>query len=144
MKKINYFSYEAGRRFMVSLPHKGDVLHIVSDFCIDKKIHTASFSIIGAVSSAVFGLYDQKQQVYATKKQEGSLEIISCTGNVTIENNKPFVHAHILLGNDKSEIFGGHLFSETIVFAGELDITELLGDPIKRAKDTTTGLMLFS
>ncbi len=144
MEEINCFSYKVGRRFMGSLPHKCDILHIVSDFCETKKIQIASFNIIGAVSSVVFGFYDQKQQVYATEKKEGFLEIISCIGNVTLKDNKPFVHAHILLGNDKNEIFGGHLFSESIVFAGEIDITELLGDPIKRSKDVTTGLMLFN
>jgi predicted DNA-binding protein with PD1-like motif len=103
----------------------------------------ASFSLVGAVSSATFGSYDQKQQVYVTTKEKAHLEIATCTGNVSLLDGNPVVNAHIVLGDKQGKITGGHLFSETIIFAGEIDLQELTGKPLERTYDDTTGLMLW-
>jgi len=104
----------------------------------------ATFSMIGAVSSATIGAYDQKQQVYITFTEKAPFEILSCIGNISLKDGKPFVHAHILLGDEKGKTIGGHLFSEPLIFAGEIEIQELKGKPMERAYDSTTGLMLWN
>jgi len=38
---------------------------------------------------------------------------------------------------------GGHLFSDTILFAGEIRLQELIGNPLERAYDERTGLNLW-
>jgi hypothetical protein len=58
-------------------------------------------------------------------------------------DENPVVHAHIVLGDLEGKTIGGHLFSETILYAGEIDLQELTGNPLKRAHDHTTGLMLW-
>jgi predicted DNA-binding protein with PD1-like motif len=103
----------------------------------------ATFSIIGAVSSVNFGAYDQKQQVYVMFTEEASLEIVNCIGNVSFKDGNPIVHAHIVLCDKQGKIMGGHLFSETILFAVEFDLQELTGKPLERVYDDTTGLMLW-
>jgi len=104
----------------------------------------ATFSVIGAVSSVTIGAYDQKQQVYVTFTQEAHLEIVTCTGNVSSMDGEPAAHAHIVLGDLQGKTVGGHLFSETILYAGEIDLQELTGKPMERAHDDTTGLMLWN
>jgi uncharacterized protein len=103
----------------------------------------AKFSVIGAVSSATLGAYDQKQQVYATFTQEEPLEIVSCTGNVSLLDQEPVIHAHVVLGTLEGKTIAGHVFSETILYAGEIELQELTGTPLERAYDDTTGLMLW-
>ena len=104
----------------------------------------ASFSAIGAVSFATLGTYDQKQQVYATYTVEGPFEIISCIGNVSLKEAKPFIHAHVLLSDEQEKCVGGHLFSETTIFACELHLQEFDGKPMERNYDPVTGLMLWN
>ena len=72
------------------------------------------------------------------------LEIISCTGNISLKEGVPFVHAHAVLSDEQGKTIGGHLFSETPVFAGEFYIQELTGSPFSRKHDEETGLMLWS
>ena len=103
----------------------------------------ATFSAIGAVTSVTLGVYDQKQQVYVTHAKEAPLEIVNCKGNISLKDGLPVVHAHILLADMHGKTIGGHLFSETIIYAGEIDLLELAGKPLERAYDTTTGLMLW-
>ena len=104
----------------------------------------AGFFVVGSVSSATFGSYDQKQLVYVTTTEETDLDIVVCTGNVSMQNGTPVAEAHIVLGDKQGNITGGRLFSETIIFAGEIDLQELIGKPLERVYDDTTGLMLWS
>lgn len=143
MEKLVCAEYKPGRRFMGRLPHGKDLLVSIEEFCAGKSIKTAVFSLIGAVSSVTCGAYDQAQQVYVSSVKKEPLEIVSCTGNVSLKDGKPFVHAHAVLGDEQCNTFGGHIFSETIVFAGEIEILELVGEPLERVHDAVTGLMLW-
>jgi predicted DNA-binding protein with PD1-like motif len=95
------------------------------------------------VSSATFGYYDQEAQKYLKIIREGCFEVISCTGNVTLKQGDSFVHAHALFGDRSGRAFGGHLMSPSIVFAAEIHILELKGQPPERIHDAATGLYLI-
>lgn len=136
--------YSAGRRFVGRLPHGGDLSEVLEAFCARHHIEAAVFSLIGAVSKATLGTYDQSQQVYATFTAEGDLEILSCTGNISLKDGNPFVHAHVILAEEGGKTIGGHLFPGTIIFAGEAHIVELSGPPLVREYDPVTGLMLWN
>jgi uncharacterized protein len=136
--------FKSGRCLVGRLPHGRDLLKSIEKICEAYSINMATFTLIGAVSTATFGAYDQTQQVYVTVKEEKPLEIVSCTGNISLKEGNPFVHAHIILGDDQGKTLGGHLFSETLVYAGEIHIQELKGAPLKRSYDETTGLMLWN
>ena len=143
MTKLSYSEFKTGRRFVERLPHGKDLITFIEDFCKKESIQMATFSVIGAVSSVTMGVYDQKQQVYVTFTEEAQLEIVTCIGNVSLMDGNPVVHAHIVLGDKQGKVTGGHLFSETILFAGEIELQELTGKPLERAYDDTTGLMLW-
>lgn len=143
MKELSCFEFQQGRIFVGRLPHSGDLINSIEEFCKKALIQMATFSVIGAVSSATIGAYDQKQQVYVTSKEEAPLEIVSCIGNVSLKDGKPFIHAHILLADEQGKTIGGHLFSETIIYAGEINLQELTGKPMERTYDNDTGLMLW-
>ena len=72
------------------------------------------------------------------------MEVITCVGNVSLKDQAPVIHAHIVLGDERGKIIGGHLFSETVLYAGEMDLQELVGKPLERLYDRTTGLFLWS
>jgi predicted DNA-binding protein with PD1-like motif len=143
MKKLTCAEFETGRRFMGRLPHGEDLISSIEDFCKSSSIQTAIFSLVGAVSSYTIGAYDQKQHVYVTAAEAAELGIITCTGNISLSDGNPVVHAHIVLGDDKGNTIGGHLFSETILFAGEIFLQELSGEPLERTYDEKTGLSLW-
>ena len=136
--------FKLGRRFLGRLPHGKDLIASIEDFCIESSIQMATFSVIGAVSSATIGAYDQKQQVYVTFTEKMPMEVITCVGNVSLKDQAPVIHARIVLGDEHGKIMGGHLFSETLLYAGEMDLQELIGKPLDRVYDRTTGLFLWS
>ena len=143
MDSITLSVFETGRCMLGRLPYGKDFVKTIEDFCVQNSIQSAVFSVIGAVMSVTLGSYDQNQQVYVTFKREGPLEIIHCSGNVSLKDGKVAVHAHAVLADIDGQTIGGHIFSETLVFAGEIYVQELLGKPLEREYDDKTGLALW-
>lgn len=136
--------YNTGRQFTGRFDHGKDLVASLEDFAVRNKIEMAVFSIIGAVSSVTLGYYDQKKKEYVSFQKNAPLEIASCTGNISLKDGKPFVHAHAVLSDYEGKTIGGHLFPESPVFAGEFYIQEVTGMPFSRKHDPETGLMLWS
>ena len=144
MKKLTCSEFTPGRLFMGRLPFGQDLITSIESFCHKCSIQMATFSAIGAVSSFTIGVYDQKQQVYATVAETAALDIITCVGNVSLMDGNPVVHAHIVLADKQGKLIGGHLFSETIIFTGEISLQALTGKPLERTYDEKTGLSLWT
>ena len=140
---MNSNEYNIKRTFLTGLSHGEDLLSEVDKIVVKEDISLAVLSIIGALSSACFGYYDQNERKYNKIIKSGKYEIVSCSGNVSIKEGQPMVHAHILIGDEEGRTFGGHLMSPTIIFAAELHIQELDGEQLVREFDKTTGLFLW-
>jgi len=141
---MEYEQLSSNRQFAGRLAHGQDILKEIKTLCDERFISAGYFSLIGAVSSLTYGFYDQKKKVYQKIQSPLPYEIVYCGGNISIKDDEPFVHAHIIAANEQGETMGGHLFSDTIVFAAEIIICELIDAPLIRQYDKTTGLMLWN
>jgi hypothetical protein len=136
-------SYETGRSLLIRLTKGSDLLEELTEKVKEKNIKTGTLQVIGAVTSGCLGYYDQIKQEYRYRKFEEHLEIASCIGNISILNNTPMVHAHIVFSDEQGNTFGGHLAKGTLIFAGEAFIQELNGPVLTRNYDEPTGLNLW-
>jgi predicted DNA-binding protein with PD1-like motif len=64
---------------------------------------------------------------------QGTYEIASLTGNLTLVDEDLFVHIHAAIGDDNFQIFGGHLISAEAGASTEIAIIPL-NYTIKRKK----------
>ncbi|SJZ38050.1 PPC domain-containing DNA-binding protein [Selenihalanaerobacter shriftii] len=135
--------YEVKNVYMGRLPYGADLIEELTEIVKEKKIKAGKVTVIGAVKQGVISFYDQEEQEYYDEIFDEKLEIANCTGNISLKDAKPMIHAHISFGNEKGEMFGGHLSSGTIIFAGEYIIEEFAGEPFKRGLDKVTGLTLW-
>jgi uncharacterized protein len=140
----NFSQYNAGRIFIGRLSNGEDIIRALEHFCRKNGVKMAAFSVTGAVSLFTIGVFDQKQQVHVTSRNELPMEIISCTGYITFSGKKAHVKAQIILADQLGKTSGGRLFSETLLFAGELQLIELLGPPATREYDQDSGRMLWA
>lgn len=138
--------YEQGRTFIAKLNYQSDLYEEINKICIDENIKAGWIKAIGAVSSLKLGFYNQetKEYIYTTYAYDEPMEIVSCTGNVSIKDKKPFCHLHITAADKKGRCIGGHLVAGTAVFAGEVVIQELLGEDLIREIDEETKLLLWN
>lgn len=135
-------SFERGRCLVARLDHGMDIIAQITDLAKEKEIETGFLSVIGALSSAELGYYDQVSQKYGKIHIDQPVELVSCSGNISLRDDLPFVHAHAVLSDREGRVWGGHLTSGQ-VFAAELCMQELLGLPLKRVPDSITGLNLW-
>lgn len=84
-----------------------------------------SFSGIGAANKVTISTYLPEEKKFLDHTQEGMLEMISLTGNVSLDKkNNPVVHAHAcfsyLNDKDKIAVIAGDLREAQISYTGEV------------------------
>jgi predicted DNA-binding protein with PD1-like motif len=132
-----------GRIFLVRVDYDSDIVAFLTDFAKTHSITAATFTAIGALKWAKLGFYDQQKHQYTQHQLSAPQEIASCTGNISIKEGEPFVHAHAVLSDLNGNTKAGHLL-EGKVFAAEIHLTELLGEKVERKMDAVTGLSLWN
>ena len=105
-------------------------------------IRLAEISALGAVNDFTVGVYKVDEQKYYANHFEGAYEIVSLTGTVNTMGGEYYAHLHMSAGNDKGEVFGGHLNRAVISATCEMVIRVIDGQ-IDRYHDDEIGLNLF-
>lgn len=136
-------TYRFKRTFVGQIPHGADLYESLTKIVQTEDITQGRITAIGATTHAVVAYFDQKVKKYINMEFPSGMEILSCSGNVSLRDGKPFVHIHVLLGDRKGKVFGGHVMPGTKVFACELFIDEFEGEALHRAYDEETGLYLW-
>ena len=134
--------------YMGRLEKGADIIASVEEFCRERKIRAAWVNIIGALERATISYYDQVKHEYFHRELNAEYEIVSCSGNVSIKEEQPFAHLHIVLSDTQYQTLGGHLWpNTTAIFAAEFVLFELkpenTAEELKRCPDTETGLALW-
>jgi len=132
-----------GRIVFAQLSEDEDLLETITLAAEKSHITAGFFILIGTLKKANLGFY--RQGKYKTIKIDVPLEIVSCMGNVSVKENKPFVHAHVSVSNEKGEVMGGHLMSGCpIAAAGELVLIEATNAQLFRKLNEKTQLFSWS
>ena len=121
-----------------------DLLDELTGICMDKNITLGKIEAIGAVQKSCVGFYSQTGREYKFLNFDKPSEILNLTGNISLKDNNPFVHAHIILADESGSAYGGHLAPGTITFACEFVIHCFSGAELKRGMDDKTGLPLWN
>jgi predicted DNA-binding protein with PD1-like motif len=133
-----------GRKVIGRLAKGDDLLAALEGLAREHNITLGEVRAIGAVSQARVGFYNQRERKYYYLDLAQPLEILSLTGNISIKDGKPMVHAHITLSDHQGRAFGGHLAEGTLAFACEFAIQEQVSDiTLVRQMDEPTGLFLW-
>ena len=131
------------RTLVFNLSYGTDLYEELTKIVSEQQITRGRLSAIGATTHAIVAYYDQPTKKYNPLEFSGGMEILNLQGNVSIRDGKPFVHAHIILGDWDGKVFGGHLLPGTKLWACELFIDEFEGKELVRAHDEKTGLFLW-
>ncbi|WP_052883217.1 PPC domain-containing DNA-binding protein [Thermoproteus tenax] len=96
---------------------------------------------LGSLKRATIAWYDQVSKRYFEKNLDGGLEVASMIGNISIKDNSPFVHIHIVLGDKEGRAYAGHLVEGT---SFHLEIMAIPSPrPLVRRYSEYHGLYIF-
>jgi len=135
--------YLTGRTYIFRLPKGKDLLDALTAFCHDNQVKCGVISGIGALENATINFYDQAKKKYEKITLNQEMEMAALVGNVSIKDNRPFVHAHVTLAGRDGSTKAGHLVIGTKIFSAEIFIQELVGEPKVRKEDKVTKLQLW-
>jgi hypothetical protein len=130
---------QSGNTFFLYIEKDEPVYRSIIQFCKDHGITNGKITGIGAVKHAELGTFDTKTKSYIKKTFQDTMELVSFMGNITLKDSEPFLHAHVVLGNQDLELVGGHLFEMTVAVVGEF-ILEKINTGLKRSVDPDIGL----
>lgn len=133
-----------GRVFIGRLNHGADLLEELTDICNTQGITLGRLEVLGAVQKARVGYYNQETREYEFSALDRPLEILKLTGNISLKDGDPIIHAHITLADETGRAFGGHLAPGTVLFAGEYVIEQYEGERLERGFDEETDLPLWT
>ena len=136
--------YLTGRTFIFRLPKGKDLLAELIDFCHDNQVKCGIVQVVGCVSNATIGYYDQTKKKYEKQVINAELELVNVSGNVSIQDNRPMVSAYAILAGKDYHLLGGRLLPGTKICVCEAYIQELVGEPKIRRADKVTKLALWA
>jgi predicted DNA-binding protein with PD1-like motif len=117
-----------------------DIGEEISKYVKKNSIMSGSIEVIGAVKDVTFGVYDFKSNSYQRKNFPDCYELVSCGGNISYMDGKPFIHLHASISDHNFNVYGGHLFSCKVTATAEVFIH--FGDnKLNRIKQGEFGLI---
>ena len=134
------------RRFentIVARIDKGEeILSEIKNIAETEKIKLANINALGATNDFVVGVFKTSEKKYYSNEFKGDFEIVSLTGTINTMNGEFYSHIHFSAGNDKGEVFGGHLNKAVVSATCEM-IINIIDVNVDRIHDEEIGLNLF-
>ncbi|MFR4986604.1 MAG: PPC domain-containing DNA-binding protein [Lachnospirales bacterium] len=119
-----------------------EIIEQIKEIVIKEEIKLASIQALGAVGQFTIGVFKTNEKQYLSNEFNGDFEIVSLTGTINTMDNKFYCHLHMSVGNEKGEVFGGHLNRAIVSATCEMVITIISGI-VDRYYDEEVGLNLL-
>lgn len=135
--------YRKFNNTIVARIDKGEeILEKVKEIALKENIKLANINALGATNDFTVGVFKVDEKKYYSNSFSGNFEIVSLTGTINTMNGEFYSHLHMSAGNDKGEVFGGHL-NRAIVSATCEIIINIIDGKVDRYHDDEIGLNLF-
>ena len=119
-----------------------EILEELKKIALAEDIRLAHISALGAVGDFTVGVFHTAEKQYHANRFTGDWEIVSLVGNITQMDGEYYAHLHMSAGNDKGEVFGGHLNTARISATCEM-VIDVIDGVVERRADPEVGLNLF-
>ena len=135
--------YKRFGNIVIARIDKGEeIVGKIREISLSENIKLASVQAIGAVGDFTVGLYNTEKKEYRSRNFVGEFEIVSLAGTVNTMNGEFYCHLHMSAGNERGEVFGGHL-NNAIVSATRETVINVIDGKVDRYRDEELGLNLF-
>ncbi len=131
-----------GNKIIARIDKGEEILTTIKEISLKENIKLASVQALGATDEFTVGVYKVDEKKYYANEFKGYFEIVSLTGTINTMNGEFYTHIHMSAGNDKGEVFGGHL-NKAIVSATCEMVIDIIDGNVDRKYDEETGLNVF-
>lgn len=131
-----------GNTIVVRIDRGEEILAAVREIAGAEHIQLASVSALGATNDFTVGVYNVDEKQYHANDYKGNFEIVSLTGTINTMDGEFYTHLHMSAGDEKGQVFGGHLNRAVVSAVCEMVITVIDG-VVDRRFSEEIGLNLF-
>jgi predicted DNA-binding protein with PD1-like motif len=133
----------AGARTFVLIFANGDeVMAGLTAFAKENSLAAARLTAIGAFREVTLGYFDWEARDYRKIPVTEQVEVLSLIGDVAVDDGKPTVHAHVVVGRADGSTRGGHLLSAIVRPTLEVMLVESPAH-LRKRPDPESGLALI-
>jgi hypothetical protein len=140
--KYKLLNENGQKTFAIILGYNDEVMESILSFSKKENIKAAQFTAIGAFSAATTGFFDFQIKDYKKSEISEQVEVLTLAGDISLFNNQPKVHAHVVLGKEDGRAYGGHLLKAVVHPTLEIILTES-PSYLERKPDDTSGIPLI-
>jgi predicted DNA-binding protein with PD1-like motif len=134
---------DEGEKIYVLVFDTGDeVIANLLKFVSDNGLTTGYFTAIGALREVTLGYFNLEKRDYKRIPLKEQVEVLSLMGNIALDQGKPKIHAHIVVGKSDGTAHGGHLIEAFVRPTLEVILQETPGH-LSRKFDPVSGLALI-
>ena len=119
-----------------------EILEKIKEVVIRENIKLATVTALGATNEFTVGVFKTEEKKYYSNSFQGDFEIVSLTGSINTMNDEFYTHIHMSAGDEKGNVFGGHLNKATVSATCEMFIHVIEGK-VDRELSQDIGLNLF-
>ena len=131
-----------GNTIVARIDRGEEILTALQEIAEAEDIRLASISALGAINDFTVGVYNVDEKQYHANDFKGNFEIVSLTGTVSTMDGRFYAHLHMSAGDEKGQVFGGHLNRAVVSAVCEMVITVIDGT-VDRSFSPEIGLNLF-
>ena len=130
------------RVFAVIFETGDDPVAGLTRFAEERKLGASAFTAIGAFSEATLGYFDWDKKDYERIPVKEQVEVLALVGDIALQDGRPKLHAHVVLGRRDGSACGGHLLAARVRPTLEVILTESPAH-LRRRHDAASGLALI-
>lgn len=119
-----------------------EILEKIKEIALNENIKLANINALGATNDFTVGVFKTEEKKYYANEFKGDFEIVSLTGTINTMNDEFYTHIHMSAGNEKGEVFGGHLNRAVVSATCEM-VINIIDGKIDRKFNEEIGLNLF-
>ena len=135
--------YRKFNNTIVARIDKGEeILEKIKEIALKENITLANINALGATNDFTVGVFKTEEKKYYSNNFKGDFEIVPLTGTINTMNGEFYTHIHMSAGNDKGEVFGGHLNRAVVSATCEM-IINIIDGKVDRKFEENIGLNLF-
>ena len=131
-----------GNTIVARIDRGEEILTALQEIAEAEDIRLASISALGATNDFTVGVYNVDEKQYHANDFKGNFEIVSLTGTVSTKDGRFYAHLHMSAGDERGQVFGGHLNRAVVSAVCEMVITVIDG-VVDRRFSEEIGLNLF-
>lgn len=100
-----------------------------------ERVRTAQVMAVGGVDRLTLAYFNREKREYEQHEFKEFFEVAGISGNLTMKDGKPFLHAHGTFGRRDLSVIGGHLISAAVFPLMEVVLTSTRNTALRKFDD---------